>query len=81
MPCCNEPDCTRQYPVGLYRGDLSGVVYAVTKMRLVKDRGDGTGTWAAQIRHDVTPQMERFIRENREWVREVLSEENGATDA
>jgi hypothetical protein len=43
-------------------------------MRLVRDRGDGTGTFAATRKHDITRQMRRFIRANAEWVREVLTE-------
>jgi len=71
--CCNEPPCRRKRPIGIYRGDFGGQVYAATSMRVVKDHGDGTATFAASIKHDITPQMRRFIRANAEWVREVLA--------
>lgn len=70
--CCDEAGCHRKHPIGIYRGDFTGQVYAATSVRLVKDRGDGTGTFAAAIKHNITPQMIRFIRSNRDWVREVL---------
>lgn len=76
MPgCCGEDGCRRTHPIGLYRGDLTGRVYAATSMRVVKDRGDGTATFAATTRHDVTPQMHRFIRDNADWVAEILARE------
>src|SRR5690348_11798505 len=71
--CCGEAYCRRKHPIGIYRGDFTGQVYAATSMRLVHDRGDGTGTFAASTKHDITRQMRRFIRANREWVLEVLA--------
>jgi hypothetical protein len=70
--CCGEAYCRRKYPIGIYRGDFTGQVYAATAMRLVRDHGDGTGTFAATVKHDVTAQVARFIRANEAWVREVL---------
>lgn len=70
--CCTEDGCCRQYPISLYRADFSGQVYAVTKRRVVRKREDGTATFAATERHDVTPQMLEFIRRNEAWVREQL---------
>lgn len=73
--CCGEPECRRHYPIGLYLADFSGTVYAVTKRRVIADRSDGTATYAASERHDVTPQMREFIRRNPEWTRAALAGE------
>lgn len=70
--CCAEPECRRHYPIGLYLGDFSGTVYAVTKRRVVAEREDGTATFAASERHDVTRQLREFIRRNPAWVRAQL---------
>ena len=70
--CCTEYNCRRKQPLGLYFGDLSGQVFIATRMRVVKDNGDGTATFAASEKHNVTRQMQRFIRDNAEWVREQL---------
>jgi hypothetical protein len=70
--CCEESGCRRKQPIGIYRGDFTGLVYAATSMRVVSDHGDGTATFAATTRHDITRQMRRFIMANAEWVREVL---------
>ena len=67
--CCLEPGCRRRHPIGLYAGDFSGQVFAVTRRRTVKENDDGTATYAATERHDVTEQMRRFIQENKAWVR------------
>jgi hypothetical protein len=75
--CCTEDGCRRQYPISLYRADFSGQVYAVTKRRLVGERGDGTATFAATRRHEVTEQMMEFIRRNEAWVREQLEASGG----
>ncbi len=74
MTCCDEHNCHRRHPIGIYRGDLTGQVYAATSVRLMHDHGDGTGTFAASAKHDITPQMIRFIRANAEWVTEILAE-------
>jgi len=74
VPCCPEPDCTRKHPIGIYRGDFTGLIYAATSMRVVHDHGDGTATFAANAKHNITPQMRRFILANAEWVREVLAQ-------
>ncbi len=60
-------------PLGVYMGDLTGQVFVATRMRVVRDNGDGTATFAASEKHDVTRQMRRFIRNNAEWVREQLT--------
>ena len=65
--CCAEPSCTRKTPIGIYRGDFGGQVYAATSAR---ERAPGR--WVALERHVITAQMEAFIRANRAWVREVL---------
>jgi hypothetical protein len=70
--CCDEYGCTRKHPIGLYLGDFDSRVYAATRMRAVSDHGDGTATFAASEKHDVTRQMRRFIRDNAEWVRAEL---------
>lgn len=70
--CCSESGCHRTSPISLYRADLSGRIYAVTKRRIVGTREDGTATFAATRRHNVTAQMEEFIRRNEAWVREQL---------
>ena len=75
MSCCGEYACKRKHPIGIYLGDLSGQVYAATRMRLIKDHGDGTATFAASERHDVTAAMRRFIRDNPGWVRAELEGE------
>ena len=72
MTCCHEHNCRRRTPLILYRGDLTGQVYVATSGKLVRDHGDGTGTFAATVRHEVTEQMREFIRRNPDWVREVL---------
>ena len=73
--CCNEVGCKRTQPLGIYRGDFSGQVYVATRMRVISDHGDGTATFAASEKHDVTRQMRKFIRSNAAWVREVLDGE------
>ena len=70
--CCDEPGCRRKHPIGIYRGDFTGRIYAATSVRLVRDRGDGTATFAATEKHDITRQMRRFVCANEEWVRAVL---------
>jgi hypothetical protein len=75
--CCDEPQCTRKQPVGLYLADLSGTVYAVTRWRADGTLPDGRERRKAAVRHDVTAQMEQFVRANPEWVRNLLPE-NGA---
>jgi hypothetical protein len=70
--CCREYNCRRKQPIGIYKGEFSGIVYAATRMRLVADHEDGTGTFAASERHDITPQVRRFLLDNREWVLSVL---------
>lgn len=70
--CCTEPGCRRRAPISLYLADLSGRVFAVTRRRVVRERGDGTATFAATQRHDVTAQMQEFIRRNEAWVKEQL---------
>lgn len=71
--CCTEPGCRRHYPVSLYLTDFSGQVFAVTRRRVVSENRDGTATFAASERHDVTAQVREFIRRNPEWVREQLA--------
>ena len=73
--CCGEPECRRHYPIGLYLADFSGRVFAVTRRRVVAERGDGTATFAASERHDVTPQLREFVRRNPEFVRALLAAE------
>ena len=70
--CCGEPDCKRKTPIALYLAPFSGQVFAATEYRVVKDHGDGRATFAATRRHDVTDSMRRFIRDNPDWVRDVL---------
>lgn len=70
--CCTESGCRRRYPISLYLADLSGRVFAVTKRRVVREREDGTATFAATQRHDVTEQMREFVGRNEVWVREQL---------
>lgn len=72
LRCCTEPACRRQYPISLYFADLSGRVFAATGCRVVRKHEDGTATFAVTQRHDVTVQMEEFIRRNEAWVREQL---------
>jgi hypothetical protein len=73
--CCTEPDCRRHYPINLYLADFSGQVFAVTRRRVVSESEDGTtATFAASERHDVTPQVQEFIRRNPEWVRAQLDD-------
>jgi hypothetical protein len=73
--CCDEPDCRRHYPVSLYLADFSGRVFAVTKRRVVAEHEDGTATFAASERHDVTRQLREFARRNPEFVRALLDPE------
>lgn len=75
--CCAEPGCRRHYPIALYLADFSGRVFAATRRRVVSEREDGTATFAATDRHDVTDQMREFIRRNSEWVREQLEADRG----
>ena len=73
--CCDEPDCRRRYPIGIYLADFSDRVFAATGRRVVSERGDGTATFAATERHDITSQLREFIRRNPDWVRAALDEE------
>lgn len=75
--CCPEPQCRRHYPISIYAGDFSGTVYAVTRRRVVSEREDGTATFAATERHDITPQLREFLWKNRAWVLSVLAERTG----
>ena len=77
MSCCEEYGCRRRQSIALYLGDFSGQVFAATRMCVVKDNGDGTATFAASEKHDVTRQVQRFIRDNAEWVREQMEADNG----
>lgn len=70
--CCDDPECRRHYPISLYLADFSHRVFAVTKRRVVSEYDDGTATFAASERHDVTGQLREFIRRNPGWVREQL---------
>ena len=70
--CCDEPDCRRRYPIGIYLADFSDRVFAATTRRVVRERGDGTATFAATGRHDVTRQVREFISRNPDWVGAVL---------
>lgn len=72
MPCCSEANCKRRHPIGIYLGAFSGQVFAATRMRLVSDHGNGTATFAASEKHDVTPQLRQFIRDNPEYVLNIL---------
>jgi len=72
--CCGEWNCARKIPITLYLGPFTGQVFAATSSRLVKDHGDGTATFSATARHDVTASMRQFIRCNPDWVRAVLNE-------
>jgi hypothetical protein len=71
--CCDEPGCRRTSPVGIYLADLSGRAYAVTRRRVVTDHGNGTATFAAADRHDITAQLQHFIAANAGWVQAVLA--------
>jgi len=73
--CCSEPECRRKYPVSLYLADLSERVFVVTRRRVVGERGDGTATFAATERHDVTRQLREFERRNPAFVRSLLDAE------
>jgi hypothetical protein len=74
--CCGEYNCRRKHPIGIYKGDFSGCVYVATRMSLVSDRGDGTGTYEASERHDITRQMKKFIRDNANWVKGIIEEKD-----
>jgi hypothetical protein len=74
--CCDEPGCRRRYPVSIYLGDFSDRVYVVTRRRVVAEREDGTATFAASERHDVTGQLREFIRRNPVWVWVQLERED-----
>jgi hypothetical protein len=67
--CCDEPDCRRKIPIGIYLADFSERVFAATS-----SRERSPGHYAAKTRHDITPQMRRFIKANPAWVRKVLRE-------
>lgn len=71
--CCDEPDCIRGEPFGLYLGWLSGTVYLVTR----SGPGPNRQTRVARIRHNVTGTVEAFIRANPEWVQQVLTAQQG----
>jgi predicted heme/steroid binding protein len=77
MPCCSEHGCRRKTPIGVSRGAFSGRIYAITRSRLISDDGGHSGTFEASEKHDITNAMKFFIKANREWVEQVLSEENG----
>lgn len=72
--CCSEPGCRRAQPITFYVGDLSGTAYAVTRSEPHSVGEDGRLTMRAVERHDVTDALQRFLRKNREWVGQVLSE-------
>jgi hypothetical protein len=75
-PCCDEPECRRKQPIGLYLGDFSDTVYVVTKYRLRAKPGTGDREHKVAVdRHDITEQMKSFVRANAAWVRDVLKED------
>lgn len=74
--CCSDYRCRRKTPIMLYRADLSGTVYAVTRSREL-GRSAEDKTHQAIERHDVTSQMVSFIRANPDWVRAQLPENDG----
>jgi len=74
MACCGEYTCRRRHPVGACLGGLTGQVFAATRMSVVQDHGDGTATFRASEKHDITAQVRRLILDNPGWVRAVLAE-------
>ena len=74
MTCCDEPNCRRKQPLDIYLGPFTEQVYVSTRSRLVKLHEDGTATFSAVERHNVTEQMVKFIRENENWVRAILAD-------
>ena len=69
--CCGDYRCRRRTPVGLYRADFSGAVYAVT--RYVTSPADRAGgRYRAVERHEVTDQVTRLILANPEWAAGIL---------
>jgi len=71
--CCGEPGCARKQPLGLYLSDFSNQVYAVTRWRVRGEpAAEGREHRVAVGRHDVTAQMEQFVRANPEWLRSLL---------
>ena len=78
VPCCTEPGCRRKQPLGLYLADFSNQVFLVTRYRVRGTTPGGRESRVAAERHDVTGQMEQFVRDNAGWVRELLAEEGPA---
>jgi len=70
--CCEEPECRRRYPIAVYMADFSERVFAATGRRVVSEHADGTATFAATERHDITAQVREFVFRNPAWVRAIL---------
>lgn len=70
--CCDVPGCKRAEPVTIYRGPLSGIVYAVTLRAVIRTGGRLGTTVRPAERHDITAAMLEFITRNPEYVRTVL---------
>lgn len=58
--CCSEPECRRKKPFRIRRGGLSGRVYLITDFT-VDPRSDGQ-RMVMKSRHDITEEIERFMR-------------------
>ena len=72
MKCCDEYGCRRKTPFMLYLGGFTKQALLATRSKVVKVHDDGTATFSATEKHDVTDTVKEFIRRNPEWVREVL---------
>ncbi len=75
-PCCGEYNCRRKNPIIIALGPFSGAVFAVTRGKLVAPNGDGSSTYQAIEKHDITEMIRFFIQRNSQWVRAVLEEAN-----
>ena len=69
--CCKEHGCKRKEPYAVFMGLLSGRVFLASRSQ---DLGKGLRRVVGN-KHDITEPVEQFIRQNRNWVRDVLEDE------
>jgi hypothetical protein len=74
--CCNEYGCKRKHPYAVYFGLLSNRVYLAGRST---DLGNGISRVDGP-KHDITPTIEQFILQNRDWVMSVLGYEKEQED-
>jgi hypothetical protein len=75
VSCCGEYGCKRKQPYAVFCGLLSNRVYLAGRSKELKP-----GLWQViGNKHDITEPIKQFIRQNPNWVRDVLEDEKERT--